>query len=76
MTAGSLPPEANALVAQVEDELSVWADRDPARHHPDVRKSGERACKLIGDLILVLQGLRDRITAEVGEYDDARRRLR
>lgn len=73
MTAAQLPPQVTLLAGQVEDQLSAWADRDPAHHHPDVRRAGERATHLLGDLIAELQRLRDRVTAEVGAYDDERR---
>jgi hypothetical protein len=70
-----LPPEAHELAAKIEDELWGWKARDPARPRFETRRANERACRLLGDLIVVLQQFRDDLTRELGEYDDARRRL-
>lgn len=69
----ALPAEAHTLAGQIEDQLAIWAERDPARHRFEVRRAGERACRLVDDLIHVLHQMREGLAAEVGEYDDARR---
>jgi hypothetical protein len=70
-----LPPEAHALAAKIQDDVREWKKRDPARPRFETRRANERACRLLGDLIVVLQRFRDELTRELGEYDDARRRL-
>jgi hypothetical protein len=70
-----LPPTAHTLAARIEDQLREWNARDPARPRFETRRANERACRLLGDLIVVLQKFRDELTRELGEYDDARRRL-
>jgi hypothetical protein len=70
-----LPPTAHTLAAKIQDEVRGWNARDPARPRFETRRANERACRLLGDLIVVLQGFRDELTRELGEYDDARRRL-
>jgi hypothetical protein len=70
-----LPPTAHTLAAKIQDEVRDWNARDPARPRFATRRANERACRLLGDLIVVLQDFRDELTRELGEYDDARRRL-
>lgn len=70
-----LPPQAHALAAQLEDALTTWQQRDPAHPHPRVREAGETACRLCDEMVVVWHELRQQLAAELGAYDDARRRM-
>ncbi|NED96426.1 hypothetical protein G1H11_14040 [Phytoactinopolyspora alkaliphila] len=70
--ASILPPKAHAAAGQLEDALTTW--RNGTRPHARTRAAGERAVALCGDIIVEFQKLRDQLTTELGQYDDAQRK--
>lgn len=66
-----IPAEAQIAAGKLEDALAIWSQRDPAHHHPDVRRAGDAACMRCDDLVAAFHRLRWRLTRQIGAYDQA-----
>lgn len=70
----ALPDGTQILAGQLQDALTVWRSRPAGVHHHRYRDANVEATRLCRELAAVFIGLSETLTAELGAYDDERRK--